>query len=273
MFQVLGSSLILVDKSPSGGAAPVAVAQLGSLVYVVNEGAASNVVGFRLGANGHLRQIVGSRTFLSTANSGPASLSFSPDGQFLLVTEKLTNSIDAFHVQIDGTLAPITVNPSAGAGAFAVLFAPNGTALVVGTGPAGETNASTLSSYSVVANGTLSSISTSVPTLGAAACWLAVTPNGRFVYAANSGSSTIAGFALSSTGVLTSLPGTLVGTLPTGSTNLDTAISSDGKFLFTLNSGTGTVGIFGINQDGTLTNLGDVGGLSADDGFNGIAAN
>ncbi|MGB2603708.1 MAG: beta-propeller fold lactonase family protein [Candidatus Sulfotelmatobacter sp.] len=273
VFQVLGSSLILVDKSPSGGAAPVAVAQLGSLVYVVNEGAASNVVGFRLGANGHLRQIVGSRTFLSTANSGPASLSFSPDGQFLLVTEKLTNSIDAFHVQIDGTLAPITVNPSAGAGAFAVLFAPNGTALVVGTGPAGETNASTLSSYSVVANGTLSSISTSVPTLGAAACWLAVTPNGRFVYAANSGSSTIAGFALSSTGVLTSLPGTLVGTLPTGSTNLDTAISSDGKFLFTLNSGTGTVGIFGINQDGTLTNLGDVGGLSADDGFNGIAAN
>ena len=50
------------------------------------------------------------------------------------------------------------------------------------------------------------------------------------------------------------------------------AISSDGKYLYTLNSGTGTINIFGINQDGTLTSLGDVSGLSAASGFNGIAA-
>lgn len=272
VFQVQGSTLTLVDKAPSGGSAPVAVAQFGSLVYVVNEGAASSVVGFHLNANGKLRQIVGSTTFLSTANSGPASLSFSPDGQFLLVTEKLTNSIDAFHVQINGTLAPIKVNPSAGPGVFAVLFAPNGTALAVETGPAGGSNASAISSYSVLANASLSPISTSVPTLGSAACWEAVTPNGSFVYASNSGSGTISGFAIGTTGALTPLAGTVVGTNPTGSTNLDLAISSDGKFLYTLNSGTGTVSIFGINQDGTLTNLGDADGLSASAGFNGIAA-
>jgi DNA-binding beta-propeller fold protein YncE len=62
-----------------------------------------------------------------------------------------------------------------------------------------------------------------------------------------------------------------VGTNPAGSSNLDLAISSDGKFLYTLDSGTGTVSIFGINQDGTLTSLGDVGGLSASAGLNGIA--
>jgi 6-phosphogluconolactonase len=272
VFEVQGASLTLVDKAPSGGSAPVAVAQFGSLVYVVNEGAASSVVGFHLLATGKLREIVGSTAFLSAANSGPASLSFSPDGQFLLVTEKLTNSIDAFHVQIDGTLAPIKVNPSVGPGAFSVVFAPNGAALVVETGPTGGTNASAISSYSVLANGTLSPISASVPTLAAATCWEAVTPNGNFVYTSNAGSGTISGFSIGATGALTPLAATVVGTNPAGSTNLDLAISSDGKFLYTLNSGTGTVSIFGINHDGALTNLGDVDGLSADAGFNGMAA-
>ena len=170
-------------------------------------------------------------------------------------------------------MAPIVVNPSAGPGAFAVLFAPNGAALVAETGPSGGHNASAISSYSVLANGTLSPISTSVPTLGAATCWLAVIPDGRFVYTSNSASSTISGFAISATGALTPLvAGTVVGTNPPGSTNLDIAISSYGKFLYTLNSGTGTISIFGINQDGALTNLGDMGGLPASAGFNGIAA-
>jgi len=272
VFQVQGSSLTLADKEPSGGAAPVAVAQFGSLVYVVNEGAASNVVGFHLAGNGKLKQIASSTAFLSTANSGPASLAFSPDGQFLLVTEKLTNSIDVFHVQINGTLAPIKVNPSAGPGVFAVVFAPNGTAIAVETGPAGGTNASAISSYSILANAGLLPISTSVPTLASATCWQAVTPNGSFVYTSNAASATISGFAIGTTGTLTPLAGTVVATNPAGSTNLDLAISDDGKFLYTLNSGTGTISIFGIDQDGTLTSLGDADGLSASAGFNGIAA-
>jgi 6-phosphogluconolactonase (cycloisomerase 2 family) len=65
---------------------------------------------------------------------------------------------------------------------------------------------------------------------------------------------------------------TVVGTNPSGSTNLDIAISRDGKFLYSLNSGTGAVGVFAIRQDGTLTNLGGVGGLMENAGFNGIAA-
>lgn len=218
------------------------------------------------------RSISDSLAYLSTGNSGAASLSFSPDGQFLLVTEKVTNNVDAFHVQIDGTLAPIVVNASAGPGAFAALFAPNGTALVAETGPAGGTNAGAISSYSVQTNGTLTPISVSVPTLGAATCWNVVTPNAQFVYTSNAGTATISGYALSASGALTPIAGTIVGTNPTGSTNLDAAITSDGKFLYTLNSGTGTVSIFGVNQDGTLTSLGDASGLSASAGFNGIAA-
>src|SRR5215469_10544674 len=271
-FRVHGADLSLVDRVPCGGSEPVAVAHHGTLVYVVNAGGTSNVTGFRLDRTGRLRPIPDSIAFLSTGNSGAASLSFSPDGQFLLVTEKLTNNIDAFHVQIDGTLGPIVINTSVGPGAFAVLFAPNGAALVSETGPTGGHNAAAISSYAVAANGALSAISASVPTLGAATCWQAVTPDSRFVYTSNSGSSTISGFSIATNGALTPLSGTVVGTLPTGSINLDIAISADGKFLYTLNSGTGTVNIFGINQDGSLTNLGDVGGLSATAGMNGIAA-
>jgi 6-phosphogluconolactonase len=248
------------------------VAQHANLVYVVNAGAASNVSGFRLDSNGKLTPIPDSTTFLSTGNSGAASLAFSPDGQFLLVTEKQTNSIDAFRIQADGTLAAIVTNPSAGPGLFGVLFAPNGIALATETGPAGGSNASALSSYSVLSNGALSAISASVPTLAAATCWHVITPDGSYVYTSNPGSGTISGFAIGPKGTLTPIGGTVLGINPTGSSNLDITISADGKFLYTLNSGTGTVSIFGVNEDGTLKSLGDVNGLTAKAGFNGIAA-
>ena len=64
----------------------------------------------------------------------------------------------------------------------------------------------------------------------------------------------------------------MVGANPADSKNLDIAVSADSKFLYTLNSGTGTTSVFVINQDGSLNNLGEAGGLSADAGFNGIAA-
>ena len=140
------------------------------------------------------------------------------------------------------------------------------------TGPSGGSNASAISSYATRSNGKLSPISASVATQGAATCWQAVTPDGRFVYTSNSATSTISGFSISNHGTLTPLPGTIVATLPAGSTNLDTAISSDGKFLYTLNSGTGSLSIFGINKDGTLISLGEAGGLSPAAGVNGIAA-
>ena len=272
VFRVERSTLSLVDKVNSGGSEPNAVAQRGSLVYVLNVGGSSNVVGFTLD-HGKLAEIPESTRFLSTNNSEAASLSFSPDGRFLVVTERSTNDIDVFGVQPDGRLSPIVVNPSAGPGAFSVTFAPNGTALVSETGPSGVPNGSAISSYAVLANGTLSAISTSVPTLGAANCWNAITPDGRFVYVSNAGSATISGFAIGGSGALTPLSGTVLGANPTGATNLDIAVSADSKFLYTLNSGNGTIGIFAIQKDGTLVRVGSVEGISGSAGFNGIAAN
>jgi 6-phosphogluconolactonase (cycloisomerase 2 family) len=99
-----------------------------------------------------------------------------------------------------------------------------------------------------------------------------VTPDGKFVYTSNAGTSNISGFAIANTGALTSLPGTVVGTNPAGSTNLDIAVTADGKFVYTLNSVAGAVGIFAVQNDGTLLNVGFAGGVSPLSGFNGIAA-
>lgn len=271
VFRVHSAMLELTDKVPCGGSEPVSAAQHGNLVYVVNAGGNSNVVGFSMNEDGKLRQIRGAIAFLSTSNSGPGSVSISPDGQFVLVTEKVTNNIDAFPIQKDGTLGSIVTTPSVGPGAFALLFAPNGAALVSETGPSGGHNASAISSYAVQSNGTLSVISASVPTLGAATCWQAVTPDGKFVYTDNSAASTVSGFSIATNGALTALSGTIVATLPDGTINLDMAISSNGKFLYTLDTGTGMVSILAINSDGTLNSLGEVGGVTAKAGFNGIA--
>ena len=273
VFQVHGADLSLTDKQLSGGSEPNAVAQRGHVVYVLNTGGSSSVVGFRVSEDGKLYTIPNSLTFLSTNTSGASSLAFSPNGQFLVVTERETNSIDAFRVKKNGTLSPIVINSSAGPGVFSLAFAPNGAALAAETGPAGGQNASAISSYSVASNGTLTPISTSVPTLGAATCWNAVTPNGKWVYTSNAGTSNISGFSIGSNGALTALPGTIVGTNPTGATNLDIAITSDGKFLYTLDGEIGKISIFGIQSDGALTNLGTTGALPKGVGFNGIAAN
>src|SRR5579863_8982436 len=269
VFRVDGTSLSLSDKVSSSGSEPNAIAQHGDLVYVLNTGGSSNVVGFRLEGD-HLSQIDHSLAFLSTNTAGAASIAITPDGQFVAVTERLTNSIDVFKVLSDGTLAPIVTNPSVGPGAFSVSFTPSGDAIVSETGGG---NGSAISSYSVLPDGMLSPISSSVPTLGAANCWNAVTPDGRFVYVSNAGSSTISGFSIAAGGSLSALPGTVVGANPTGATNLDITVSTDGKFLYTLNSQNGTIGIFAIQKDGTLKSAGAAGGITPNSGFNGIAAN
>jgi 6-phosphogluconolactonase len=271
VFRVEGSRLSLTDKVSSSGSEPNAIAQHEDLVYVVNTGGSSNVKGFHLEGD-HLKQIDHSPTFLSTNTSGAASIAISSDGQFLAVTERLTNNIDVFKVLPDGTLSPIVINPSAGPGAFSVSFEPGGAAIVSETGPSNVTNGSAVSSYAIRPDGTLSPISSSVPTLGAANCWNAITPDGHFVYISNAGSSTISGYAVGAGGTLTALPGTVIAANPSGATNLDITISSDGQFLYTLNSRNGTIGIFAIQKDGTLKSAGAAGGVSPNAGFNGIAA-
>ena len=64
VFRVLGPVLLLTDVEPSGGAAPNALAQSGSLLYVINSGGTSGVTGFRITGFGQLQPIPNSTRFL-----------------------------------------------------------------------------------------------------------------------------------------------------------------------------------------------------------------
>ena len=271
VFRVSGAKLELVERAPSGGSEPLSIAQTGNLVYVLNGAAAGSVVGFHWDGR-NLRQIPNSTTFLSQTSAGASSITASPDGTHLVVTERLTNNIDTLAIHPNGTLGPLVVNTSKNPGVFSARFAPNGALIVSETGPAHVTDGSTISSYAVLANGTISPVSQAIATLGSANCWNAITPNGKWVYASNAGSGSISGFSIGANGTLLPIGTTVVGINPPGSANLDTTISSDGKYLYTLNSGTGDIGIFAIQNDGTLINRGQADGLTANAGFNGIAA-
>jgi len=270
VFRVEGESLFLTDRIATGGAEPTSVTQRGNLVFVLNAAGSSSVVGFSF-HNGHLSQLANSQGFLSANGANPGSIDSSADGRFLVVTEKTGNKLDTFAVGANGQLSQVKVTASVGPGAFAANAVGNGLVLVSETGSGGNTSA--LSSYHLLNDGSLAPVISSIPTFGAANCWNAVTPDGRFVYVSNAGTSTIAGFSISVSGSLTPVPGTIVGSNPAGSTNLDIAVSADGKFLYSLNSGSGAIGAFAINADGALTALGTVQGLPAGSSLNGIAAN
>jgi 6-phosphogluconolactonase len=270
-FHILGGLPVLVDQQPTGGAFPVAVAEHNGTVYVLNAGGNGAIVAFRTDRLGHLSQISNSTALLTATNSGGASISVSPNGETLVIIEKAPNNIDTFPIKPDGTLGTVVTNHSVTPGVFSTVFTPGGQFIASEDQPNG-TDVSSISSYTINANGTITAISQSLPSFGDGNCWNAITPNGKFVYADNSATSTIAGFSVGSNGALTPIGATIVASYPAGTTNLDMVVSGDGKFLYTLNSGTGTVGIYSINSDGTLSDPGEIEGLPKTAGFNGIAA-
>jgi len=272
VFRVVHNGLAFIEKVPSGGSQPVSIAQRGNAVYVLNSGGAGSVVGFSLDQSGRLHRVARSTAFLSANATGGASISISPDGRFLAVVERIVNKIDTFRIRADGTLSSPLVTPSPGPGAFSAQFATNGKLIVSETGPGNIPDGSAISSYAVLPNGTLNAVSQSVATDGAANCWNAISPDGTRVYASNAGSSNFAGFSIGQGGDLKPLKGTIVGSNPEGSTNLDIAISGDGKFLYSLNGIVGSIGVFAIQPDGTLTEVTQIEGLVKSSGFNGIVA-
>jgi 6-phosphogluconolactonase len=270
-FHLFGGLPILIDQEISGGSEPVAVAEHNGIVYVLNAGGNGAIVAFRTDNLGHLHKIPKSTVHLTATHSGGSSISVSPDGKTLVVIEKVPNNIDTLSIHPDGTLGAIVVNHSVTPGVFAAVFSPSGKLIVSENQPNG-TDVSSISSYTINADGTITAVTQSLSTLGDGNCWNVITPNGRWVYVDNSATSTVAGFSVGANGVLTPIAGTVLGTNPSGTTNLDIAVSGDGKYIYTINSGEGSVSIYSINADGTLNNLGEIDGLPKAVGFNGIAA-
>ena len=270
-FHLVNGLPLLIDTQSSGGAFPVAVAEHAGTVYVLNAGGSGAIEVLKTDLLGRFREVRNSTVFLTGTDSGASSISVSPDGRWLVVIEKASNSIDVFPIHPDGTPGPVVSNKSVTPGVFATVFTPGGQ-LIVSENQPGGTNVSSISSYTINGNGTLAPVTQSLQTFGDGNCWNAISPNGKWVFVDNAGTSTVAGFSITANGALTPVANTILSTLPGGAANLDMTVSGDGKYLFNLQSGAGAIGVFTINSDGTLNQLGDIQGLPKTAGFNGIAS-
>jgi 6-phosphogluconolactonase len=263
LLSVTPDGLQFVGKAPSGGTKPVSVAARDDVAYVLNAGGTPNVTALRIGASGQLTTIA-SVPLPGGANSGPAQVGISPDGEVLVVTEKNTNQIDVFPID-DVQMAAGSSMPSDGATPFGFVFGRQRSLIVT------EAAASTISSYAVgseESHPTLQTITKSLPDMGAAACWIAIDRSRRLAFVVNSGTATISSLAVSPQGDLQLLVPAAANT-GAGSAPIDLALTRNGGFLYVISARHGTLTGFRV-ENGTLGQVAFVSGLPLS--IQGIAA-
>ncbi len=251
----------LIQIISSGGTFPNSVTVSGNFLYVLNAGGAHGAVdmitGFKVDAKGKLTALANSTQALSAPSVEPAEVLFSPNGNWLVVTERSGNNIDVFEVLANGTTSAPTFTPTPLPDAFGFVFSSNGY-LVTTFGNNGAPPGA-VGSYQILNNGTTEVIT---PTLDAGTqlgtCWCAITANQKYIFTVNTASATVSAFGFdSNTGTLTLLNpvggGGLAGILPSGGPTDITILNS--SVIYVNASGSGQIVAFTIGKGGSLDEL------------------
>jgi 6-phosphogluconolactonase len=264
-FSISSEALELLSTVPTG-AAPKSVAERDGLVYVLNTDEPS-LAGFRV-ADGGLSPLVDSRRELP-ADSDPAQVGFTPDGRFLVVTQRGTNSIAFYPVLADGRLGEPRSVASAGPTPYGFAFAGDGT-LVVTEAFGAEKGRAAASSYALN-GGAAEVVTSSVGNGRSEICWAVVTNDGRHVFTTNFADGAVSRYAVGDDGALV-LDDAVAGVSVDGRAGLrDEDLTSDGRFLYAIDADAGSVFGWAVADDGGLTPLGSWNGLPATAA--GLAAN
>lgn len=261
VFRVNGTTLARTDVESSRGDKPISITANGALVYVLNAGGNGNIRGFRRDTDGRLTLIAGSTRPLSGSATKPAQIGFSPGGGHVFVSERATDRLTRYAISAAGAASAPQSTASAGPEPFGFDFSSDGTLVVSEAGNHVE-DGSSVSSYRPGTGGAPQVVSGAVGTTETAACWTAVTPNGKFAYVTNTPDNSISGFAIATDGSITMLD-TDGRTAVTGAGSLpiDLDTSADGKYLYVLTFGTHRIVAYAINADGSLSSRPGVSGL------------
>jgi 6-phosphogluconolactonase (cycloisomerase 2 family) len=254
VFAIGPDGLSLVDRA-AAGSSPRSIAVHGGLVYVLG---AEGLTGLRLSDAGKLSPIEGSRRPLSAVEADGAQVSFTPGGERVVVTERVTDAISIYAVGADALLHGPTVLPSAGMTPYGFDFGPDGI-LFVTEAFGGQVGAAAASSYRL--NGSLSAVSPSVKSSRSEVCWAAVSKDGRFAYVTNFGDNTISSYRIGDDGAIELLDPLAASTRSGEKGPRDEAITADGQHLYALDADAGTIHSWTIAADGTLMPEGAAGGL------------
>ena len=252
-----GGGLRRSDVVPSGGVLPVSIAVHGSLVYVANAGpAGTNYTGFRLSPWGTLTPIPGSTVALP-GSAQPGDVLFNSAGTKLIGTRVGTSQIDSFTVGLSGRLRPAPGSPftAQGLGPFGSQFRPTNPSQLFVSNAHNGTGLGTVSVFADSPDGSLTPVGTSpYANQQTAPCWVVISPDGRYLFAVNTGSGTISRFAIAGGGQLTLLGSTTVSAMA-GVGAVDPGLSPGGRFLYVNESRVSSVGIFAVSGNGNLTEL------------------
>jgi 6-phosphogluconolactonase (cycloisomerase 2 family) len=252
VFYVHGDQLALSQVLPSGGDFPVSVSIHGDHAYVLNALGGGSLNGYRI-HGGRLTPIPGSHralglgtTAASQFTATPGEVTFTPAGTQLLVTTKgSTNAVDVFAVKPDGTLsAKPTVNSLPGDVPFAATFDQTGHLVLAETGP------NAIATFTLARDGKLTQLAVA-DTGQAATCW--VVRAGQFFYASNTGSGSVSGFGVGSSGGLTALGNTV-----TDAGTVDAASAAGGRFVYVETGAAGIIDEFTEAASGALTQVGSI---------------
>lgn len=249
VFRVKEDSIELRDRIGSGGNFPVSVTVAEDTVFVLNNGAPANITGFRLNHRGRLTPLPDSTRLLGTGSFG--QIAFDAHGKSLVVADKANNRLLVYRMGEHGlpAMTPV-VSPSAGNVPFGVAFDKTGHLLVV------EAGSNAVSSYDLLRDGNLHTITASAANGQRATCWIAVNQRGDII-TTNPGTRSLSTFHVAAgTGTVMLLNG-LAGA---GNTPLDIDVSKDGRFAYAVDPANGGVDMFKIEHDGSLTGLGSVDG-------------
>lgn len=192
----------------SGGVEPDSIGIAGDHLYVANRGDAAagvpgtvapNVTGFTIGRDGGLAPIPGSTVSFPVGTFVTQTL-ISRDGRFLFAEAATLqgtpggNTITPFRVGADGRLDPAPGGP-AGAGADAPLLLGSAAHPELNIIYTGFASSSQVGVFTYDETGRTSYVGPT-PDRGAAPCWCVVSPDGRYLYVANTLTDSVGVYSL-----------------------------------------------------------------------------
>ena len=253
-YSVGSSALTLISGSPISlvsGLTPssVAVSRANTFVFV---GGAGAIECFSIGTGGVLKLV---NSAAASASAKFVSLATSPDGQWLLALDSLTQTLYTFGINASTgalTLNQTTAYSASGAGSVvptSVAVAPNGGYVIAALGTGGD---------AIFTFNTTTGIPTQAAKLAVVSGFsdnaVTIDANSAFVYFARGGTTTgtsgVASYSLASGGALTAVQ-TLAAS---GNAPYAVLLDSTGAYAYTANRFDGTVSGYSVSG-GTLTAL------------------
>lgn len=233
--------LTLQKKNQTTGNFPNSLAYSKGYLYAAFLGS-KKVIAYKVNSDDSLT-LVGEKPLTTGGDFVPTQVAVSTDGAFLLVGGK-SSAIISYPIGSDGSLGAAVRNATIITVPFAGVFLANRIYVTA------DVATSSLSSYQLNADGTLTAISQIIPNSQGASCWLSITPNGKWAYV-----GTISVYSISGAGALT-----LVNAVAADEKIAvagDSWISSDGKYLYSTYLKDGSVVSYRIDDTtGALTKVG-----------------